>query len=358
MPTVSWRPIRRISCSLLGCAMPRARLPGELSWDHRGVGDGRLPQRLLKESGLTLLPGVIAAREGRAWPAEWRGIRAVLRGRLLAARAVSAAPVLQDVAWLHTFLASLADLGFPSPRPLPAFGGQSWTVAGGLLWEIVSFIPGHEVGWDAEPPMGQIGALLARYHGAARRIQVSSQRPGVIPLANVPAILLSPKLDLACPDPDRAAVIRRLAGRLAADLEDRGHRTAGRLVIHGDFTNHNVIADGKPPAATGVIDFHRAHLETPLADIAYALWRSGRPRQDADCLDLPRLQQFVRGYASTAPPLPGAASALPVYLYGRGLQMIAKRVLEGQPGSGKLAQAEWIAANAAEITDAVATSLR
>src|SRR5258708_19152915 len=102
---MSWRPIRRISCSLLGCAMPRARLPGELSWDHRGVGDGRLPQRLLKESGLTLLPGVIATRESRPWPADWRRIRAVPRGRLLAGRAGSAAPRLPDVARVHAFLA-------------------------------------------------------------------------------------------------------------------------------------------------------------------------------------------------------------------------------------------------------------
>jgi Ser/Thr protein kinase RdoA (MazF antagonist) len=129
------------------------------------------------------------------------------------------------------------------------------------------------------------------------------------------------------------------------------------LVIHGDFTNHNVIADSNPPTATGVIDFHRAHLEVPLADIAYGLWRSGRPSQDAYCLDLTRLRQFVHGYASTLPLPPGAARALPVYLYGRGLQMIAKRVQAGPPETGMLAQAEWIAANAAPITGAVAAAL-
>ncbi len=37
--------------------------------------------------------------------------------------------------------------------------------------------------------MDQIGALLVRYHAAARRIRVSSQRPSVIPLADVPTIL-------------------------------------------------------------------------------------------------------------------------------------------------------------------------
>jgi Ser/Thr protein kinase RdoA (MazF antagonist) len=311
----------------------------------------------LQDYGLTVVPGVIEAREGRAWLADWRGIRAVLRGRPITGGAPPRAADLQDVEWLHAFLTSLAGLGFPSPRPLPAFGGQSWTLAKGLLWEIVSFIPGHEVGWDAQPPMDQIGALLARYHATAQRIQVTSQRSGVIPLADVPAVLLSPQLEVVCPSPGRAAAIRRLAGRLAADLEDCGLRTAARLVIHGDFTNHNVIADGNPPTATGVIDFHRAHLEVPLADIAYGLWRSGRPRQGADRLNLARLQQFVHGYASTLPLPPGAARALPVYLYGRGLQMIAKRVQAGQPETGMLAQAEWIAANAAPIADAVAAAL-
>jgi Ser/Thr protein kinase RdoA (MazF antagonist) len=315
-----------------------------------------LGQRLAQDFDLALLPGVVAAREGQAWLADWRGIRAVLRGRLITASADSEAQLLEDVAWQHAFLASLAGLGlgFPSPRPLPAFGGQSWTVAEGLLWEIVSFIPGHAIGWDAEPPMDQIGAMLARYHAAARRIRVTSQRPGVIPLADVPAILLSRQLDVVCPSPDRAAVIRRLAGRLAADLDDCGHYAAGRLVIHGDFTSHNVIADGIPPRVTGVIDFHRAHLEAPLADIASGLWRSGRPRQDADYLDLARVRQFVRGYASTLPLPPGAARALPAYLYGRGLQMIAKRVQGGQSETGMLARAQWIAANAPSITVAVA----
>lgn len=52
-------------------------------------------------------------------------------------------------------------------------------------------------------------------------------------------------------------------------------------MIHGDFTNDNVIASGNLPAATGVIDFALAHIENPLAGIGYALWRSGRPAEHA-----------------------------------------------------------------------------
>lgn len=172
----------------------------------------------------------------------------------------------------------------------------------------------------------------------------------MIPLGDVPAILLSPRLGLACPDPGQAAVIRRLAERLAADLETIP-RTE-KLPVHGDFTAHNVIADGIPPRPAGVIDFERAHLEVPEADIGYGLWRSGRPRQDASEMDLTRLALFISGYCTAAALPARAAQALPVYLYGRGLQMLAKRVQAGRTGTEILAQVQWTAARAAAIADA------
>ena len=85
----------------------------------------------------------------------------MLRARPVPADAVVWSLLLDDVAWLHAFLARLAGQGFPAPRPLPAFSGESWRAAGGQLRELVSFIPGREVGWDSEPPLDQIGALLA-----------------------------------------------------------------------------------------------------------------------------------------------------------------------------------------------------
>ena len=63
--------------------------------------------------------------------------------------------------------------------------------------------------------------------------------------------------------------------------------------------------------AAGVIDFALAHAETPLADIGYGLWRSGRPCQDADHLDLSRVQNFVRGYASATRLTAGQAHMIP-----------------------------------------------
>jgi Ser/Thr protein kinase RdoA (MazF antagonist) len=94
---------------------------------------------------------------------------------------------------------------------------------------------------------------LGRYHMAVRQIPVTSQRPAALPLAEVPPVLLSHQLDAMLPE--RAAPIRQLAAQLARDLDDTGHLARERVVIHGDFTNDNVIARGMPPAASGVVDF-------------------------------------------------------------------------------------------------------
>ncbi|HET9117323.1 MAG TPA: phosphotransferase [Pseudonocardiaceae bacterium] len=317
------------------------------------MGDDHVLARILSDAGLRLLRAEVRPREGRAWLVGRQGTCGVLRQ--LPVSVVSGAVRLQDVAWLHGFLTRLAGLGFPSPRPLRCLDGKSWTIADGLIWEFVSFLPGHTIGWSAIPPMEEVGALLGRYHATVQQIDVTSQRPDALPLADVPAVLLSRKLDVV--PPEERAVIRQLAAQLACDLDGTGHMRRERVVIHGDFTNDNVIADGTPPRATGVIDFANAHVETPLADVGYGLWRSGRPHERADDLDFSRARRFLRGYASIVPLSPDQASIIPVYLRGRGLQMIAKRVRAGRNETGMLAQVQWLSANASAIGDALAAAV-
>jgi Ser/Thr protein kinase RdoA (MazF antagonist) len=323
--------------------------------DHRGVDDDRLDAAFLRDAGLVMLPGRVRPREGRAWLVGWQDTTGVLRG-LPAADPAAAGTLAADRAWLHGFLAQLAGLGFPAPRPLPCFGGRSWATADGMFWEAVSFLPGHSVGWAPVPPLEEIGTLLGRYHQAAARIPVTSQRPSALPVAQVPPVLLADHPGVV--PPQRAAVIRQLAARLAADLRATAHLTAGRVVIHGDFTADNVVADGSPPAATGVIDFAGAHAETPLADVAYGLWRSGRPHEHAARLDPGRVRRFLAGYASIIPVSPEQAAVIPVYLRGRGLQMIAKRLRAGHADTAMLPQVQWLTAHHQAVTDTLAAALR
>jgi Ser/Thr protein kinase RdoA (MazF antagonist) len=254
-------------------------------------GSGQVPSGgFLREAGLAVLSGQVCPREGRAWLVEWRGTRGILRQ--LPGPAAAGSARAADVAWLHEFLTRLATLGFPSPRPLPCFAGRSWVISGGTLWEIVSYLSGHPVGWGAEPTMEEIGALLARYHAAVRRVPAAGQRPGALPLANVPGVLLSGQLQAAHLEPDRAAVIRRHAEQLAHDLDGTGHHA-----------------------------------------------------------------RFLRGYASVIPLTADQARVIPVYMRGRGLQMIAKRIQAGRDETGMLGEVQWLSAHAGIISDALASAV-
>ena len=125
-----------------------------------------LPVDFLRDAGIAVMPGLIPAREARAWLAGSARRARRAAGQAAAGREAARARLLNNVAWLHLFLARLARQDFPAPHPPPAFTGESWAVKAGELWELVRFIPGREVGWDGEPHLDQIGALLARYHAA------------------------------------------------------------------------------------------------------------------------------------------------------------------------------------------------
>ncbi len=81
------------------------------------------------------------------------------------ADSLSLVRLLGDLAWLHIFLARLTVLGFPSPVPLPSFGGKSWAMAEGMFWEIVSFLARPDEGWAGEPPREESALCWPGRHG-------------------------------------------------------------------------------------------------------------------------------------------------------------------------------------------------
>ena len=288
------------------------------------------------------------------WLVDCGGTLGVLR-RLERPDWAADADLAADVEWVHGFLRQLAAGDFAAPRPLPVFGKRSWTETDTGAWEVVSFVPGEVMG-SADAPMESVGALLARYHAAACQVPVAVQRPVALALARVPAVL-APAEWPAAAEGEQVRLVRYLAGELAADLDRVGQGRMPQMVIHGDFTNHNVTATGQPPRPGGVIDFALAHLESPLADIGYGLWRSGRPYDTATSLDMPRVQGFVRGYASVRPLSADDAVVTEMFMRGRGLQILAKRALAGRPDLRPLAQVQWLSAHRQLVTDAVATAM-
>jgi homoserine kinase type II len=261
----------------------------------------------------------------------------------------------ETVAWLHAFLARLSER-FPAPSPVALFDGQSWWPSDGEVWEALTFLPGEVVGCQASPSLRQVGAFLARYHTAVVDLVVPP-RPVLTPLGALDSLVDWSQAPTTMGSV-AASRTRTLLHEFADDLEQVGYPHALRGVIHGDATTHNVVADGNPPAPSGLIDFQLAYHEPLAADIAFGLWRSGRPVQGAEHIDLNRVRDFVAGYCEVRQLTHAELAAIPVYLRGRGLQMLAKRTKLGLADIGPRPLIAWTRDHRADLERAASAAAR
>ena len=232
-------------------------------------------------------------------------------------------------------------------------GNSSATVVGSI-WEAVTYLPGVAIGWSRQPTLRDVGRLLAEFHAAAGAIAPSGQRPLCTPVETVGGLVAPAGETL---DSETQRFLSTSADDLARDLDAIGHRDTRAVVIHGDFTAHNVVAAGRPRAPVGIIDFANTYLEAPLADISFGLWRSGRTAQTADSFDPQRIASLVGGYSSVRPLDPGHAATIVVYLKARGMQIIVKSAKRGIVDHGPIARLGWLAANGPRLQDSIERAL-
>jgi Ser/Thr protein kinase RdoA (MazF antagonist) len=245
-----------------------------------------------------------------------------------------------NAAWLHRFLALLAQTGMPAPAPLPILAGHSLAKLDGVVWQALTFVPGRPVGWDATVALEAVGALLARFHLASLRVSPTDQRPQADPME-------------AC----RPVAEPRIVDRFHRDLQDLGHADVARCVVHGDFTTANMLVDRTSAEVVGMIDFELAHLGPPESDISFSLWVTGRTAQPDRTLDAHRVRPFVAGYHRVRPLGSWAVRAIPVYLVGRGLQMRMRAERRGQPDETQLERLRWLASNRSYLEEAVSSAI-
>jgi Ser/Thr protein kinase RdoA (MazF antagonist) len=244
------------------------------------------------------------------------------------------------VMWLHQFLDRLAATGLPAPRPLPDLAGASIAVADGALWELLSFVPGRPLMWDPNVPLESAGALLARFHLASLTLGVRDQRPGALPLEHC-----------------RPACAGDLVAEFQCDLVALDEAAVPGCVIHGDCTLANMLVEDPTPVVSGLIDFTLAMRATPESDISFALWVSGRRERLDINLDFTRLAAFVSGYHRVRPLTEWAVRAMPVYLVGRGLQMLTRIERAGGRDQLQLDRVNWLREHRAQLEDALRTAI-
>jgi Ser/Thr protein kinase RdoA (MazF antagonist) len=276
---------------------------------------------------------------GQPWLLEAADWRAVLR--YLPPRRYPPAESMPHVEWLHRFLDRLAPLQVATPRPLRELRGASIAVADGVLWELLTYVPGRPLGWDPHVPLESAGGMLASYHLASREVSPPEQRPGALPLED------------CCP-----ASAGVLVSEFQRDLADLDQASIDWCVLHADCTVSNMLVSGEPPTVSGMIDFALAQLGPPEADISFALWVTGRTAQPQRRLDYARVRAFVSGYHRVRPLTARAAKAIPVYLVGRGMQLLTRIERTGGSDEIQLERTRWLYAHRAELQDVVNGILR
>ena len=104
-------------------------------------------------------------------------------------------------------------------------------------------------------------------------------------------------------------------------------------------------------------DFVRAHVGPPESDISFALWVAGRTEQPAVALDADRIRAFIAGYHRVRPLDDSAARAIPLYLVGRGLQMLTRLERAGRRDEIQSNRLHWLDDNRRWLEDVVASGL-
>lgn len=260
----------------------------------------------------------------------------------------------QDISWGHDFLARLSETGFPAPQPIRAFPEGSLAIIDGVLWGIVSYIPGRKLHWEPEPDLSEVGTIIAQYHEVARSIVMESNRPSALPVEKLADLELDDRIERAMGGPSGVAQFRKELDELRLDLMEIGHDNFEPIVIHGDCTTDNVIIDGLPPRISGLIDFDKSYREVDLADVGFGLYRAARPDPNVLELDPKRVSRVVASYAAARRLDLSIARAILIYARARGLQLIVRWIRRGvQDCRGALARTVWIRENQDRLMDSV-----
>lgn len=209
----------------------------------------------------------------------------------------------ESIRFTHSILAHLFEEGQPVPRWVADTSGMSYTEAAGSHWALYAAREGRQA-TDRDWMWGRPKAAEAL---AGLHVALEGFEPDGAPfqpwdswtLETVDRVLESWQPMPELPNELLAFVRERLATRYFGDL----YPQLPKQVVHGDYTCANVLWRGEATNATisGVLDFERAHMDTPLFDFAWGLG-DRRP---------PLLRATVATYARVRPLSALEREALP-----------------------------------------------
>ncbi len=166
-----------------------------------------------------------------------------------------------------------ASSAVPAPQYVPAPNNLSYVEAGGTAWALYRALDGRGAtpqDWMWGRP--KAAEMLAQLHVAMEGFTPEGEpfRPwGAWTIDTVDRVL-----DSWHPHPDLTPeLLGHIRERLAVRYFDELYPALPKLVVHGDYVSANVLwrGDAMNAQVSGVLDFEKAHLDTPLFDFAWGL---------------------------------------------------------------------------------------
>lgn len=252
----------------------------------------------IEARSVTPLP---ASGIARHWLVETGEGRVVLR-RYRDERSVSA------IDFEHRLLRLARERGWPVPEPL-RLPGRPETIAeaAGARFSLFPFLAGEPVRTASLGQRRVAGRLLARLHRDLRDFDAPGQRDGFgraweldLPAQAAGHESFNALLDrFGSEYPELAAGLRREKYRNLRELARLGYGDFPIAPAHGSFSGANLLFDG--PELSGVLDFDRCRLDTPVYDIAASLVAECTGPPGPDAVGIEAARSFIEGYAEHRP---------------------------------------------------------
>jgi len=226
----------------------------------------------------------------------------------------------------HTLAAHLAGHGVPVLPPVMLRDGGTWIRVGDCYAEVYPFVTGRE-GHPLAQDAHLSGAVLARFHGEAPRLDRSSYEPprvqNQLGAPELVSLLGELGTSATCGEPLASLLpgARPTLGWARSRLRELHARDAsGSLPVtirHGDPHIWNFLySEGEPARVLALLDLDMAAEGPRIFDISYALYffiqstASGyNDPPGTDGAWQPLCRQFVCGYAGSADTAIGPAEA-------------------------------------------------
>lgn len=224
------------------------------------------------------------------------------------------------VRYEHSVLAHLAEQRFPVAVPLPAEDGVRFVLLDDARWALFPALEGqHAAGQDWMWRMTKAGATLAALHQDLRGFAPDG-RPDrawdAWSLERLDEMLARwPHLSPLAID-----LVTSVRNHLAEHFFGGTYESLPRTIVHGEFAGTNILWRGE--AVTGVLDWERAHSDTPLYDFATGIGTRWPPM----------LRGVVATYSRVAPLTDAERAALPEALLVGALMSVDAQLTRNNNG--------------------------